>query len=135
MRLVSKSFVDLLFILLCGTIVLLTDSLRVQVLNTAPVQVGAGALSPIAAHEVEPVVVFERTVAWKGQRFASVGALTTVLPSDACLLLIAGDEALSHHRMMRIWSACQQRGLPVKLGAVPLPTSSNTPASAPDTRR
>ena len=135
MRLVSKSFVDLLFILLCGTIVLLTDSLRVHVLDTAPAQVGAGALSPIAAHDVEPVVVFEQTVAWKGERFASVDPLVAALPADSCLLLIAGDEALSHHRMMRVWSACQQRGLTVKLGAVPLPTPNDTPAAAADTRR
>ena len=53
----SKSFIDLLFILLCGTIVLLSQSLQIGTIKIAPTKVGSGGISPINADEFAVLAV------------------------------------------------------------------------------
>jgi biopolymer transport protein ExbD len=121
---VSKSFVDILFILLCATIVLLSQSLQVGAVKTAPAEVGGGAISPVKADEVRAVVVNQKDLLIDG---VSVGVqgLKGKLESHECALLVPGDEGLSHHRMMKVWSDLRAMDVTVKLAAVETEPATN----------
>ena len=116
---ISKSFVDVLFILLCGTIVLLTESVQVGSVDTAPAEVGAGGVSEIRADQVRPVVVTEKAITVDEQPYARPGEAAKNLGPREAALLVPGDRELSHHRMMAVWSAFQERGVRVRLAAEP----------------
>ena len=119
-----KSFVDLLFILLCCTIVMLSQSLQVGSVDIAPARMGSGSLSEVTAGDVILVVVYEgkcEIVAEDGQKqqFSDVRQLQATIPPGKCLLLSAANENVSHHRIMSVFSSCVDVGFAVKLAAVP----------------
>lgn len=120
---VSKSFVDLLFILLCGTIVLLSQSLRIGTVSAAPARVGGEGISPITMADVRPVVVQPQGLVFDDQPYPTVDALAVRLQPTDCVLLVAGEQGLSHHRMMRTWSEFHQRGFVTRFGVEPDPPS------------
>ena len=119
-----KSFVDLLFILLCGTIVMLSQSLQVGSMDIAPARMGSGSLSEVRADNVILVVVYEgkcEIVAEDGrkQQFSDIRQLQGMILPGKCLLLSAANEDVSHHRIMNVFSSCVDIGYAVKLAAVP----------------
>ena len=119
-----KSFVDLLFILLCGTIVMLSQSLQVGSMDIAPATMGSGSLSEVRADDVVLVAVYDgkcEIVAEDGrkQQFSDIRQLQATIPQGKCLLLSAANENVSHHRIMSIFSSCVDVGYAVKLAAVP----------------
>ena len=119
-----KSFVDLLFILLCSTIVMLSQSLQVGSMDIAPATMGSGSLSEVRADDVVLVAVYEgvcKIVAEDGQKqqFSNIRQLQDIIPPGKCLLLSAANEDVSHHRIMNVFSWCVDIGYAVKLAAVP----------------
>ncbi len=120
----NKSFVDLLFILLCGTIVMLSRSIQVGAVDTAPARVGGGGLSEVCADEIRLVAVSDRRYEWTDvdgglRRADGADEVAAAMDADDCVLLVAGNEGVSHHRVMEAWSAFRKAGCRVKLGAVP----------------
>lgn len=118
-----KSFVDLLFILLCGTIVMLSQSIQISSMDIAPAKMGAGSLSEVSADDVVLLAVYEskcEIVAADGQtqQFSDIRQLQSTIPQTKCLLLSAADGNISHHRIMSVFSQCVDIGYMVKLAAV-----------------
>ena len=119
-----KSFVDLLFILLCSTIVMLSQSIQVSSMDIAPAKMGSGSLSEVSADDVVLLAVYESkceivTEDGRTQQFSDVRQLQSIIPPEKCLLLSAADENISHHRIMSVFSQCVDIGYAVKLAAIP----------------
>lgn len=119
-----KSFVDLLFILLCSTIVMLSQSIQVSSMDIAPAKIGSGNLSEVNADDVVILAVYEskyEIVTEDGitQHFSDIRQLQAAIPEGKCLLLSAADENISHHRIMSVFSQCVDIGYAVKLAAIP----------------
>lgn len=119
-----KSFVDLLFILLCSTIVMLSQSIQISSMDIAPAKIGSGGLSEVNADDVVLLAIYEDkceivTTDGKIQQFSDIQQLRSSIPEGKCLLLSATDENVSHHRIMSVFSQCVDIGYAVKLAAVP----------------
>lgn len=125
-----KSFVDILFILLCGTLVMLSRSIQMGTLDTAPAQLGGGGISEVQADQVVLVAVHPETVAVadpqenEHQTFADCQEAFTQLKAYDCVLLVGGTPEIPHQRVMDCWEACQKMGLNVKLGVAPRETKA-----------
>ena len=121
----SRSFIDLLFILLCGTIVMLSESLQVGALEAAPARVGAGGVTMIEADAVTLVTVEGDTLrmadpAGSGRTVSGDAATIHALLDDPrCVLLAAAREEVSHAAVMRAWSRFRDLGRAVRLAATP----------------
>ena len=119
-----KSFVDLLFILLCSTIVMLSQSIQVSSMDIAPAKIGSGSLSEINADDVTLLAVYENKYEividdGRTQQFSDIRELQATIPQGKCLLLSAAEENISHHRIMSVFSQCVDIGYTVKLAAIP----------------
>ena len=126
----NRSFVDLLFILLCGTILLLSQSLQIGAVDTTPAKIGGGGISEVRADEVVLVVVAVDQITLQRQdgttiELADHEQLSSHVEPGPCVLLVPGDEEVSHHRVMQVWSACRKAGVVVKLAAVPEKASTD----------
>ncbi len=120
--LTSKSFIDVLFILLLGTLVMLTQAVQLGAVDTEVAKLGAGGISPLRADEIQVIVVREDDLWLDGRPSVQVHeVIARIRPQDP-VLLITGDRTVSHHRVMAIWSALRERQLDVKLGAQPVST-------------
>lgn len=117
-----KSFVDVLFILLLGTMVMLAQSVRLGAIDTTVARLGDEGISPVRADQVQVVVVGDDELVHDGQRWASAGELAARLRPEQPVLLITADRDVRHHRVLEVWFAFRQRQLDVKLGAVPVAT-------------
>ena len=114
-----KTFVDVLFILLLGTMVMLTRSIQLGALDTVVATMGAEGVSPVRADQVQVIVVGEHELLFDGRPWQRIDELAGRIRSADPVLLITADRDVRHHRVMAIWSALQARGLDVKLGAQP----------------
>ena len=114
---ISKSFIDLLFILLCATIVLLSESVQIGAIDTAPVQVGGNGISSININDVRVVVVDDEQLSLDHKQYKSPEQLLKSLQSGQCVVLVAATENLKHHRIMNVWDVLSSSGIEVKLGA------------------
>ena len=115
----SKSFIDVLFILLLGTMVMLTQSVQLGAVDTSVTRLGAGGISPVRADAIEVVVVDDQGLTLDDGTPTDVESLTTSLEPAGVVLLITADGEVRHHRMMDVWSDLRERNLDVKLGALP----------------
>ncbi len=118
-----KSFVDLLFILLCGTIVMLSRSVEVGAVEINPAKVGAGGVSEVQADDVAVVSVSQKGISISDEsggvlEFENAISAAESLGRDKCILLSAAGDGVTHHRMMRVWSDFVKAGFNVKLAAV-----------------
>lgn len=114
-----KSFVDLLFILLLGTIVMLTESVPIGAVDVDLLRVGGGGVSKVRASEVELVIVDDAGLRRRDKMFADESTLARDLPADASVLLVVADGDVRFHRVMNVWSALSALGIDVELGAEP----------------
>ena len=117
-----KSFVDLLFILLCGTIVMLSQSLRIGAVETAPAKLGSGGISDVSADEVRLVVVNDKgielvDITGEVLKKQSVSELAKFIEPGECVLLTVKKEDVSHQRVMECWDGFRKTGVKVKLAA------------------
>jgi len=118
-----KSFVDLLFILLCSTIVMLSRSIEIGAVEINPAKVGSGGVSEVRADDVRVVSVNQLTVSLAGDtdkviEFEDVAKAAAAAGTDKCILLSAASEEITHHRIMQVWSDLIKAGQKVKLAAV-----------------
>lgn len=124
-----KSFIDLLFILLLSTFVLLSESVRLETVDGEPASVrGGGNGIEDPAQAVEVAVLPGGRVSVAGERVADAEAAALVGP-DRWVLLVPGDAGeagasgsgggLGHQRVMDAWSTLRAGGLDVRLGVRP----------------
>jgi biopolymer transport protein ExbD len=118
-----KSFVDLLFILLCGTIVMLSRSVEVGAVEINPAKVGSGGVSEVQADDVRVVSVNQDGITVSDGsdgvvEYDNVVSAADSLGKDKCILLSASADGVTHHRIMRVWSGFVKAGFNVKLAAV-----------------
>jgi len=112
----STNFIDLLFILLCGTIVMLSQSLRLGGIEAKPAKVGGGAVSEIMADDVRIVGVSESKLAMEGRDFVNAVDVSKQLLPSAAVVLVPSNESVSHHRMMQVWSQFTELGWSPQIG-------------------
>ncbi len=121
-----KSFIDILFIILLATLVMLTQSVQLGAVDTALTTLGAGGISPVSADDVQIVIIGQDQVELDGTTWQTCDELgNAIRPHDPVLLLTA-DAEVSHQRVMRVWSELRERELDVKLGARPKPPAART---------
>lgn len=116
-----KSFIDVLFILLLGTMVLLTQSVQIGAIDTVMARMGAGGISPVRADEVQIVVVSESELKLGDRTFTDIKQMAPLMNADAPVLLVTADAEVRHHRVMEVWMELAALDLDVKLGAQPAP--------------
>ena len=121
-----KSFIDLLFILLLSTFVLLSESVRMETVDANPASVqGGGNGIDDPAEAVEVAVLPGGRVSVAGEELADAEAAARVEPGRWVLLVpgasegAGGSEGLDHQRVMDAWSALRAGGLDVRLGVKP----------------
>ncbi len=114
-----KSFVDVLFILLLSTMVMLTQSVQLGAIDTVIARLGSGGISPISADEIQVVVIGEEELQLAGRTWARIDELVQEVRPEDPVLLVTADGDVRHHRVLSVWSALVERGLDVKLGARP----------------
>ena len=115
-----RSFVDVLFILLLGTLVMLTQSVQLGAVDTALAKLGADDISPVRADEVQVVAVGAETLLINGETLPSIDALLERLRSDDAVLLVTAEADVRHHRVLDVWSGLRKHISDVKLGAKPV---------------
>ncbi len=120
----SRSFIDVLFILLLGTLVMLADSVRLGAVDTVVAKLGSGGISPVRADEVQIVVIGEDELRFENRSWTRLEELSGELaPAEPVLLVTAGRD-VRHHRVMEVWFALRRGGLDVKLGAERAPNDA-----------
>ncbi len=121
-----KSFIDILFIILLATLVMLTQSVQLGAVDTELTTLGAAGISPVNAADVQIVIVGQEQVQLDGTPWQTCDELgNQIRPHDPVLLLTA-DAEVSYHRVMRVWSALRELELDVKLGARPRQAVTNS---------
>jgi len=131
-----KSFVDLLFILLCSTIVMLSRSVEIGAVEINPAKVGSGGVSEVQADDVRVVSVKQFTVMLSDNsdgvlEFDDIAKAAVAAGTDKCILLSAATEEVTHHRIMQVWSDLIKAGQKVKLAAVETDVNKSAGAQAP----
>jgi len=116
-----KSFIDILFIILLATLVMLTQTVNLGAVDTAVATIGPGGISPIRADRVQVVVVSQDTLHVDGTTWREIDSMGAMMRPHDPVLLVTADEHVSHHRVMHVWSELHHRKLDVKLGARPAP--------------
>ncbi|MEM6457768.1 MAG: hypothetical protein AAF710_00075 [Planctomycetota bacterium] len=116
-----KSFIDLAFILLCAAVVLLAQSVRVGVIDTDPAEVQGSQLADLPPQTTRVVVIGPDELFLEDQPMPSIDTLLDQTGSDTALMLTPQSEAVSHHRVMLVWSGLSAAGRIVKIAAVASP--------------
>ncbi|MEO1236593.1 MAG: hypothetical protein AAFX76_07375 [Planctomycetota bacterium] len=131
----NKSFIDLLFILLLGTFVLLSESLQVGALETAPADVGGGGAELRDPGSARVVIVDEATVFLLDKPMDDLDQLADEIGPDDYVLLTPRRDDVVHQRVMDVWAGLHERGVEVKLGVepadIPGGVSGDVPGSVP----
>ncbi len=121
-----RSFIDILFIILLATLVMLTQSVQLGAVDTALTTLGAGGISPVSADDVQIVIIGQDQVQFDGATWQTCEQLGNALRPHDPVLLLTADAEVSHHRVMHVWSELRERELDVKLGARPRPPAAST---------
>ncbi len=114
-----KSFVDMLFILLLGTMVMLSQSVQIGALDTVMAKLGSRGISSVRADEVQVIVIDKDGLRFEGETWEDIEQLAERIRADDPVLLVTADREVRHHQVMAIWMALRHRELDVKLGAQP----------------
>lgn len=114
-----KSFIDLLFILLLSTFVLLSESVKLETVDANPADVRGGGSELLDVETaIEIAVLPGGRVSVAGVETADAEAVARV-PADRWVLLVPGPRDLDHQRVMEVWSSLRTAGLDVRLGVRP----------------
>lgn len=116
-----RSFVDLVFIMLCAVVVILTQSVPLKGLKADPTDVGDGEAHSIDSGVTEILVVSDEWIGLNGARFDSIEAAMKRLSneSDATTVVVPEHADVSHHRVIRAWWDLKKTGRHVELGVRP----------------
>ena len=109
----------MLFIILCATIVLLSESIRIGTVDAKPAKVGGGAVTEISVNQVRIVIVRPDDLIFDEQTYQNTNEIAKANQwiGDECAVLIPSIEDVTHHRMMDVWSGFLEAGYQVKFGA------------------
>ncbi len=116
-----RSFIDILFIILLATLVMLTQTVDLGAVDTAVARIGPGGISRVRADQVQVVVVGADELQLDGTTWREIDSMGAMIRPLDPVLLVTADAEVSHHRVMDVWSELHQRELDVKLGARPAP--------------
>jgi hypothetical protein len=112
----SRSFVDLMFILLCAVISLVAQATNLRSLRIDPADAGTGGTRAVAGSSIEVVAVSDEALDFRGQRLTSADEVRAASDPDMLLLLVPEHERVSHHRVLALWRDLTRLGLRVELG-------------------
>jgi len=114
-----RSLLDVLFILLLSTIVMLAHAAPIGAVETDLVRVGADGLSPIDAARTRVVLIRGDGFSLDGTDVASLEEIIDQLDPDDVALLVVADRSVAHHEVMDTWSTLRRNDQRVQLGAAP----------------
>ena len=115
---ICRGFVDLLFILLCSTIVLLAQSVPLRGLMAEPAEAGTGGTRALQGDELALVSVTETGVATDSSTGSNLAELQWVERPET-LIIVPSTERITHHRIMQVWREARNAGFEVELGVQP----------------
>ena len=116
---ISRSFVDLLFILLCAAIVMLANSSPLRVAEADPAKAAGGGTLDLAGRELRLLVVGE-TELWIGEEPVEAGTpIAQRFAGSDRVVIVPRAASVTHHRVIEVWSALQAAGIEADLGVVP----------------
>jgi biopolymer transport protein ExbD len=116
---ISRSFVDLLFILLCAAIVMLANSSPLRVAEADPAKAAGGGTLDLAGRELRLLVVGE-TELWIGEELVDKGTpLAQRFARSDRVVIVPQAASVTHHRVIDVWSSLQAAGIEADLGVVP----------------
>lgn len=123
-----RSFVDFVFILLCATIVLLTESVALKGLTADPTDVGDGDAHAIDANRTEILVVSDEWLGVGGERFTAPESAVARLSQDrdVTIVIVPEHSSVSHHRVIGTWWDLKKTGRHVELGVRPESSKSRS---------
>lgn len=111
-----RSFVDLVFIVLCALAVILERSVELRGLRADLADVGEGGTAEIATEDMEPLVVCEDRVQAAGRDFPGVPAALSAIPPGAAVVVVPAGESVSHQRVIAAWWEVRRTGRHAELG-------------------
>lgn len=111
-----RSFVDLVFIVLCALAVILSQSVSLHGLKADPVDVGADGADRIPLESMGMLVVGAEDVAIGGTRFPVLDDALRSLEATQGVVVIPESDAVSHHRIVSVWWDVHRTGRHVELG-------------------
>ena len=119
-----KSFIDLMFILLCASLALLSRTIYVGESEAEAAQIGGGG--PSGESRLIAVVVAADSLSISGEPVADSAALAERLADeiDATAVLVPEGDGVSHHRVMEVWAALRDANVTAKLAAAPKPEAT-----------
>ena len=115
---ICRGFVDLLFILLCSTIVLLAQSIPLRGLLAEPAVAGTGGSRPLGGDEIVLISVSDSELATTTATGTRLDELA--LPSSSStIIIVPATESITHHRVIDVWKQARDAGYRVELGVQP----------------
>ena len=111
-----RSFVDLVFIILCALAVILDRSVELRGLRADLAGVGEGGTEEIALADMEPMVVGDDSVHLAGRDFPGVPAALAGLRPEATVVVVPASDAVSHQRVIAAWWEVRRTGRHAELG-------------------
>ncbi len=115
----SRSFIDILFILLIGTIVMLSRSIPLGSVDVTPAAVAKDSVEPVDEADLRVVIVQTDHLLLDDVPANTAGDLITRLELGDRLLLVSGRSDLRHQRMMSAWSELSRLGWNTQIGVEP----------------
>lgn len=116
---ISRSFVDLLFILLCAAIVMLANSSPLRIADADPAKAAGGGSLDLAGRDLRLLVVGESDL-WLDEALLPQGsALASAFSSADRVVIVPRSAAVTHHRVIEVWSELQAVGIAADLGVMP----------------
>ena len=112
----SRSFIDVLFILLLGTIVMLTHSVQLDEVDADLLRLGRDGTRPIDGGDVQVVVVDADGLALGDRRFATPRDLAAELRAGDPVILVVDGAEVTHVQVMAAWETLRESGFDASLG-------------------
>lgn len=116
---ISRSFVDLLFILLCAAIVMLANSSPLRVADADPAKAAGGGKLDLAGRDLRLLVVDETSLWLDEQPLPQASSLGSAFSSADRVVIVPRTAAVTHHRVIEVWSELQAAGIDADLGVMP----------------
>lgn len=121
-----RSFVDLVFIVLCALAVMLDQSVSLRGLRADPADVGSGGTQEISVDEMEVLVVGDGGFGIAGTEYPDAESALAALAPDVPVVVVPESDAVSHHRVVATWWAIRRTGRHVELGVRAEPEGAGT---------
>ncbi|MDA1106170.1 MAG: hypothetical protein O2855_06210 [Planctomycetota bacterium] len=120
-----RSFVDLVFVVLCGLVVVLQESVELKGLTVDAVDMLEGVTHDIAMDTPGVLVVGDEWYAANGEHYPALPdaiAAASSASSGEVIVVVPVDEKISHERVLSTWFAVTQSGHRAELGVTAEPS-------------